>query len=58
MSLSEASYQSEERGRIIQYLEKALAHAYELDDTNIRFLIERALDEALSRPFRLDGRLD
>jgi hypothetical protein len=54
MSLSEVRDQLEERGQIIQHLEKALALAYELGDGNIRFLIERALDEALSRPFALD----
>jgi hypothetical protein len=57
MSLSEVRCQLEERGQMIQHLEKALAHAYELGDGNIRFLVERALDEARSRPFRLDGRL-
>jgi hypothetical protein len=58
MSLSEVGYPSEERGKIIQLLEKALAHAYELGDGNIRFLIERALDEARARQFRVAGRLD
>jgi hypothetical protein len=60
MSLSEVRYEFflEERDQIIQYLEKALAHAYELGDGNIRFLIERALDEARARQFRLAGRLD
>jgi hypothetical protein len=52
MSLSEVGYQLKERGQIIQNLETALAHAYELGDGNILFLIERALDEARSRPFR------
>ena len=55
---SEVRDHSGEHGQIIQHLEKALALAYELGDGNIRFLIERALDEALSRPFRLAGRLD
>jgi hypothetical protein len=43
----------EKRGKIIQKLEEALAFADEVGDANTEFLIERALDEARARQFRL-----
>ena len=48
----------EKRGQIIKHLEQALALADEIGDGDTGFLIERALDEARSRQFRLAGRLD
>jgi hypothetical protein len=48
----------QKRGRIIKHLERALALADELGDGDTGFLIERALDEARARQFRLAGRLD
>jgi DNA-binding ferritin-like protein len=48
----------EKRGQIIEHLEQALALADELGDGDTGFLIERALDEARSRQFRLASRLD
>jgi hypothetical protein len=48
----------EKRGQIIEHLEQALALADELGEGDTGFLIERALDEARSRQFRLAGRLD
>jgi hypothetical protein len=44
---------AEKRGRIIRHLEDALAVADEIEDGNTGLLIERALDEARSRQFRL-----
>ena len=48
----------DKRGHIIKLLEQALALADELGDGNSAHLIERALDEASSKQFRLAGRLD
>jgi DNA-binding ferritin-like protein len=48
----------DKRGQIIKQLEQALALADKLGDGNTGYLIERALDEARSRQFRLVGRLD
>jgi DNA-binding ferritin-like protein len=48
----------DKRGQIIKLLEQALALADELGDGNTGYLIERALDEARSRQFRLARRLD
>jgi hypothetical protein len=39
-------------------LRRPLALAEELGDGETGFLVERALDEARSRQFRLSGRLD
>jgi hypothetical protein len=41
------------RGELIQLLEKALAIAEELREGATEYLIERALDEAQARQFRL-----
>jgi hypothetical protein len=46
---------AEIRGRLIRYLEEAMALADELQDGNTGYLIERALDEARSRQFRPIG---
>ena len=46
---------AEERGQLIRHLEDALALADEIDDGHTGYLIERALDEARSRQFRLIG---
>jgi hypothetical protein len=43
----------EKRGEIIRHLEDALAIADEIEDGETGYLIERALDEARSRLFRL-----
>jgi hypothetical protein len=43
---------AEKRGQLIKHLEDAFALADELQDGEIGFLIERALDEARSRQFR------
>jgi hypothetical protein len=43
---------AETRGQLIKHLEDAFALADELQDGEIGFLIERALDEARSRQFR------
>jgi hypothetical protein len=43
----------EKRGHIIRHLEDAFALADEIEDGLTGFLIERALDEARSRQFRL-----
>ena len=40
----------EKRGQVIKHLEQALALADEIGDGDTGFLIERALDEARSRP--------
>ena len=47
--------EAEKRGQLIRHLEDALALADEIEDGEIGFLIERALDEARSRQFRLTG---
>jgi DNA-binding ferritin-like protein len=47
--------QAEKRGQLIRHLEDALALADELQDGHTGYLIERALDEARSRLFRLIG---
>jgi hypothetical protein len=44
---------AEKRGAIIRYLEEALALTDELNEGSTGFLIERALDEARARHFRL-----
>jgi hypothetical protein len=46
---------AEKRGQLIRHLEDALALADEIEDGQAGFLIERALDEARSRQFRLAG---
>jgi hypothetical protein len=43
---------AERRGQLIKHLEDAFALTDELQDGEIGFLIERALDEARSRQFR------
>jgi hypothetical protein len=43
---------AEKRGQLIKLLEDAFALADEMQDGDIGFLIERALDEARSRQFR------
>jgi hypothetical protein len=43
---------AEKYGHLIKHLEDALALAEEMQDGGIGFLVERALDEARSRPFR------
>jgi hypothetical protein len=43
---------AEKRGHLIKHLEEAFALADEMQDGEIGFLIERALDEAHSRQFR------
>ena len=47
--------EADKRGQLIRYLENALALADEIEDGETGFLIERALDEARSRQFRLTG---
>ncbi len=47
--------EADKRGQLIRHLEDALALADEIEDGEIGFLIERALDEARSRQFRLTG---
>jgi hypothetical protein len=44
---------AEKRGQLIKHLEDALAVADEIEDGETGYLIERALDEARSRQFRL-----
>jgi hypothetical protein len=44
---------AEKRGEIIKHLEHALAIADEIEDGETGYLIERALDAARSRLFRL-----
>jgi hypothetical protein len=44
---------AEKRGEIINHLQDALTVADEIEDGEIGFLIERALDAARSRLFRL-----
>jgi autotransporter passenger strand-loop-strand repeat protein len=46
----------DKRGQIIRHLEDALALADEIEDGHTGYLIERALDEARSRQFRLIAR--
>jgi hypothetical protein len=46
---------AQKRGEIIKHLENALALADELEDGATGYLIERALDEARSRQFRLSA---
>jgi hypothetical protein len=41
------------RGEIVRHLEEALALSDELEDGEVGFLIERALDEARARHFRI-----
>jgi hypothetical protein len=48
-----ADNSAETRGQLIKLLEQALALADELGEGDTGFLIERALDEARSRQFRL-----
>jgi hypothetical protein len=43
---------ADKRGQLIKHLEEAFALADEMEDGEIEFLIERALDEARSRQFR------
>jgi hypothetical protein len=45
----------EKSGQIIRRLEEALALADEIEDGNVGYLIERALDEARARQFTLPG---
>jgi DNA-binding ferritin-like protein len=47
----------DKRGQIIEHLEQALALAEEIGDGDTVYLIERVLDEARSRKFRLASRL-
>ena len=47
--------EADKRGQLIRHLEDALALANEIEDGETGFLIERALDEARSRQFRLTG---
>ncbi len=47
--------EADKRGQLIRHLENALALADEIEDGETGFLIERALDEARSRQFRLTG---
>ena len=44
---------AEKRGAIIRHLENTLALAEEIEDSGTGYLIERALDEARARLFRL-----
>jgi hypothetical protein len=46
---------AEKRGQLIRHLEDALALADEIGDGHTGYLIERALDGARSRQFRLIG---
>jgi glutamate mutase epsilon subunit len=46
---------TEKRGQLIRHLEDALALADEIQDGHTGYLIERAIDEARSRQFRLIG---
>jgi hypothetical protein len=45
--------EAEKRGQLIRHLEGVLALADEIEDCQTGYLIERALDEARSRQFRL-----
>ena len=47
--------EADKRGQLVRHLENALALADEIEDGETGFLIERALDEARSRQFRLTG---
>jgi hypothetical protein len=51
------SSSAEKRGQIIRLLEQAFALADELDDGATGYLIERALDEARARQFKINGAL-
>ena len=44
---------AEKRGAIIRHLEDALSIADEIEDGEVGYLIERALDAARARLFRL-----
>jgi hypothetical protein len=44
---------AEKRGEIIKHLEDALSIADDIEDGEVGYLIERALDAARSRLFRL-----
>jgi glutamate mutase epsilon subunit len=55
METSEMMDDAEKRGQLIRHLEDALALADEIQDGHAGYLIERALDEARSRLFRLIG---
>ena len=46
---------AEKRGQLIWHFEDALALAVEIDDGHTGYLIDRAMDEARSRQFRLIG---
>ena len=46
---------AQKRGELIRHLEDALALADKIQDGQTGYLIERALDEARSRQFRLIG---
>jgi hypothetical protein len=45
------TYEPEKRGWLIRHLEGALELADEIEDGQIGFLIERALDQARARQF-------
>jgi hypothetical protein len=47
--------EAEKRRQLIRHLEEALGLADEMEDGQTGFLIERAIDEARSRQFRLPG---
>jgi DNA-binding ferritin-like protein len=46
-------YTADQYGKLIRLLEQAMAFADDLGDGTTGYLIERALDEARSRLFRL-----
>jgi len=46
-------YTADQYGKLIRLLEEAMAIADELEDGTTGYLIERSLDEARSRLFRL-----
>ena len=46
-------YTADQYGKLIRLLEEAMALADDLEDGTTEYLIERALDEARSRLFRL-----
>jgi hypothetical protein len=50
--------EAERRSQLIRHLEEALTLADEIEDGQTGYLIERALDEARSRQFRLTGRVE
>jgi hypothetical protein len=45
--------EADKRGQLTRHLEDALALADEIEDGQTGYLIERAIDEARSRQFRL-----